>query len=93
VEDEKLEVIAHAFVEACAKKDVRFLGTVRWFGTGGKSFGFISPEDGSHDVFVHFTAIIDQSYPRTLHEGQLVEFEIVDGPKGKSAARVKVIEG
>ena len=52
-----------------------------------KGFGFITPEDGSKDVFVHFSAILNDGF-KTLAEGQKVEFEIVDGAKGPSAANV-----
>lgn len=61
-------------------------GTVKWF-NAGKGFGFISPEDGSKDVFVHFSAIEGNDF-RTLDEGQKVEFTVQDGPKGSSAANV-----
>jgi CspA family cold shock protein len=61
-------------------------GTVKWF-SNEKGFGFISRTDGD-DVFVHHTAIQMEGY-RTLTEGQKVEFEIVEGPKGKQAANVR----
>ena len=61
-------------------------GTVKWF-SNEKGFGFISRE-GGEDVFVHFSAIAGEGY-RTLSEGQAVEFDIVEGPKGKQAANVK----
>lgn len=60
-------------------------GTVKWF-SNEKGYGFISRE-GGEDVFVHFSAIEGEGY-KTLNEGQGVEFEIVDGPKGKQAANV-----
>jgi CspA family cold shock protein len=60
-------------------------GTVKWF-SNEKGYGFISRE-GGEDVFVHFSAIEGEGY-KTLNEGQAVEFEIVDGPKGKQAANV-----
>jgi CspA family cold shock protein len=63
----------------------KVLGTVKWF-NGSKGFGFIEREDGD-DVFVHFTAIQADGY-RTLEEGQRVEFEIEQGPKGLQAANV-----
>ena len=63
----------------------KVLGTVKWF-NGSKGFGFIEREDGD-DVFVHFTAIVADGY-RTLEEGQRVEFEIEQGPKGLQAANV-----
>ncbi|HCT6469937.1 TPA: transcription antiterminator/RNA stability regulator CspE [Morganella morganii] len=61
-------------------------GNVKWFDEA-KGFGFITPEDGSKDVFVHFSAILNDGF-KTLAEGQKVEFEIVDGAKGPSAANV-----
>jgi CspA family cold shock protein len=61
-------------------------GTVKWF-SNEKGFGFISRADGE-DVFVHHTAITMEGY-RTLTEGQAVQFDIVDGPKGQQAANVR----
>ena len=63
-------------------------GTVKWF-SNEKGFGFISRE-GADDVFVHFSAIEGQGY-RSLNEGQAVEFDVVDGPKGKQAANVRAV--
>ncbi len=64
-------------------------GTVKWF-NGEKGFGFIAPEDGSKDVFVHYSSIQVDGY-RTLKEDQKVEFTIVQGEKGPQAQDVKVI--
>ncbi|EJL89062.1 cold-shock protein [Pantoea sp. BIGb0393] len=64
----------------------KILGTVKWFNSE-KGFGFISPENGSKDVFVHFSAIQGTDY-RSLDEGQRVEFSVEDGPKGPSATNV-----
>jgi CspA family cold shock protein len=61
-------------------------GTVKWF-NDQKGYGFIAQEDGP-DVFVHFSAISGEGF-RTLAEGQTVEFEVVDGPKGPQAANVR----
>ena len=61
-------------------------GTVKWF-NGTKGFGFISREEGE-DVFVHYNAIEGSGY-RTLEEGDKVEFEIIEGPKGLQADKVK----
>ena len=61
-------------------------GTVKWF-NDSKGFGFIQREDGP-DVFVHFSAITGGGF-RTLQEGQSVEFEVTEGPKGPQAANVK----
>jgi CspA family cold shock protein len=60
-------------------------GTVKWF-SNEKGYGFIARPDGE-DVFVHFSAIQGSGF-RTLEEGQQVEFEIVDGPKGPQAGNV-----
>ncbi|MBI1424205.1 MAG: cold-shock protein [Gammaproteobacteria bacterium] len=64
-------------------------GTVKWFNES-KGFGFITPSDGSKDVFVHFSAIQADGF-RTLQEGQKVEFETENGPKGPQAAKVKLV--
>ncbi|MHB8511374.1 MAG: cold-shock protein [Actinomycetota bacterium] len=63
-------------------------GTVKWF-SNEKGYGFLSRADGD-DVFVHHSAIQAEGY-RSLSEGQKVEFEIVDGPKGKQAANVRAL--
>lgn len=60
-------------------------GTVKWF-NAEKGFGFIEREDGD-DVFVHFSAIQSDGF-KTLEEGQTVEFEVEEGPKGLQAANV-----
>jgi cold shock protein len=61
-------------------------GTVKWF-NGEKGFGFIAPEDGSADVFVHFSAITTSGY-RSLEENQKVSFDITQGQKGPQAENV-----
>ena len=60
-------------------------GKVKWF-NNSKGYGFIQQEDGT-DIFVHFSAIAGEGY-KTLEEGQPVEFEITQGPKGLQAANV-----
>ncbi len=62
------------------------LGKVKWF-NDAKGYGFIEPEDGGKDVFVHFSAIEMDGF-RTLGEGQEVEFEVQTGEKGSFAANV-----
>jgi CspA family cold shock protein len=64
-------------------------GTVKWF-SNDKGYGFIARPDGE-DLFVHFSAIEGDGY-RSLQEGQEVEFEVVDGPKGKQAANVRPVQ-
>ena len=61
-------------------------GTVKWF-NNAKGYGFIIPTDGGEDVFVHFSTIESEGY-KTLAEGQPVEFEHTQGPKGRQATRV-----
>ncbi|HSZ43561.1 MAG TPA: cold-shock protein [Trebonia sp.] len=64
-------------------------GTVKWFNPD-KGFGFIAPDDGSADVFVHFSAIQSNGY-RTLEENQKVEYNVTQGPKGPQAAEVRAV--
>ncbi|WP_445236995.1 cold shock protein CspG [Escherichia coli] len=64
----------------------KMTGLVKWFNSD-KGFGFISPADGSKDVFVHFSAIQSNNF-RTLEEGQQLEFSIENGAKGPAAANV-----
>ena len=63
-------------------------GTVKWF-NGAKGYGFIARENGE-DVFVHFKAIVGDGY-KTLNQGDKVQFEIEQGPKGLQAAKVQKI--
>jgi cold shock protein len=62
-------------------------GTVKWF-NDSKGFGFITPDDGSEDLFAHFSAIGMSGF-KTLKEGQKVTFEVTKGPKGKQASNNK----
>ncbi|NWB38974.1 MULTISPECIES: cold-shock protein [unclassified Pseudomonas] len=66
----------------------RVTGTVKWFNTE-KGFGFIKQE-GGEDLFVHFSAIQSDGF-KTLEEGQAVEFEVVQGPKGLQAEKVRLV--
>jgi len=65
---------------------MRMTGTVKWF-NDSKGYGFITPEDGSKDCFVHHSAIQADGF-RTLTEGERVEFDRVEGAKGPQAANV-----
>ena len=62
-------------------------GTVKWF-SNSKGYGFISPNEGGADVFAHFTAIEMEGY-KTLKQGQEVNFEVKDGPKGPQAQNIQ----
>ena len=64
-------------------------GTVKWF-NDAKGFGFITPDEGGEDVFSHFSAISTSGF-RSLKEGQKVQFDIVQGPKGKQASNITPI--
>jgi len=66
----------------------RMLGKVKWF-NNSKGYGFIGRDDAKEDVFVHYSAIEAEGY-RILSEGDVVEFEIVEGPKGPQASNVRV---
>jgi len=65
---------------------MRTTGRVKWFNET-KGFGFITPDDGTRDCFVHFSAISGSGF-RTLAEGEEVEFDVVEGQKGPSAENV-----
>jgi len=64
-------------------------GIVKWF-NDAKGFGFITPDDGGEDLFAHFSAIQSGGF-RSLKEGQKVEFEVVQGPKGRQASNIHAL--
>jgi cold shock protein len=72
------------FREVCKRMAT---GTVKWF-NDAKGYGFITPDDGSEDLFAHFSAIQMQGF-KTLKEGQKVSFEVTQGPKGKQASNIQ----
>lgn len=65
-------------------------GTVKWF-NADKGFGFITPEDGSKDLFVHFSEIVTDGGYASLDEGQQVEYEVGEGQKGPCANKVQAL--
>lgn len=64
-------------------------GTVKWFNES-KGFGFITPADGSKDLFAHFSAIQEQGF-KTLKEGQRVSFDVTTGAKGQQASNIRSV--
>lgn len=64
-------------------------GTIKWF-SAEKGYGFITRDDGAGDVFVHYSAIEGDGF-RTLAEGQRVNFDVTDGPKGPQAQNVQPV--
>jgi cold shock protein len=69
------------------EREVMATGTVKWF-NDAKGYGFITPDDGSEDLFAHFSAIQMNGF-KTLKEGQKVSFDVTQGPKGKQASNIQ----
>src|SRR3954452_1464889 len=74
-------------IETARRGESMATGTVKWF-NDAKGYGFITPDDGSEDLFAHFSAI-NMSGFKTLKEGQKVSFDVVQGPKGKQASNIQ----
>ena len=80
---------AGAQARFCSKRKCMATGTVKWF-NDAKGYGFITPDDGSEDLFAHFSAIQMGGF-KTLKEGQKVSFEVTQGPKGKQASNIQAL--
>ncbi|OIQ81267.1 cold shock-like protein CspA [mine drainage metagenome] len=65
-------------------------GTVKWF-NDAKGFGFVTPDDGGADLFVHFSAIQSQGF-KSLQENQRISFDVTTGPKGQQASNIRAAE-
>ena len=65
-------------------------GTVKWF-NNAKGYGFVTPDQGDQDIFIHFSAITMDGY-KTLKEGQKVQFELEEGPKGLHASNLQSVD-
>jgi len=66
------------------------IGTVKWF-NDAKGYGFITPDDGSEDLFAHFSAIVGDGH-KSLQENQKVSFDVTTGPKGDQASNIKPLD-
>lgn len=77
------------FSETSNKDSQMATGTVKWF-NDEKGFGFITPDDGKDDLFVHFSAIYRSGF-KSLKEGQKISFEIAQGPIGKQASNIQAV--
>jgi cold shock protein len=71
------------------RKQIMATGTVKWF-NDAKGFGFIAPDEGGTDIFIHFSAIAMEGY-KTLKQGAQVSFDLTEGPKGLHAQNIVVI--
>ncbi|SHE85015.1 cold shock protein (beta-ribbon, CspA family) [Pedobacter caeni] len=84
-----INILFIIFTSKYIYNNMRTTGKVKWFNSA-KGFGFITPEDGGKDIFVHFSAIAGDSF-RELNEGDSVEFELNEGKKGPEASNVTVL--
>ena len=64
-------------------------GTIKWF-SDQKGYGFVTPDGGKKDIFVHFSAIQGEGF-KSLREGDVVEFDITTGPKGEQASNIRKV--
>jgi len=78
-----------AFSNQHTREAAMATGTVKWF-NDAKGYGFITPDDGSEDLFAHFSAIQMAGF-KTLKEGMKVSFDVVQGPKGKQASNINKV--
>ena len=81
--------LLYPFVKCSEEVFFMATGTVKWF-NDAKGYGFITPDEGGKDLFVHFSAIQSTGY-RTLDEGAKVEYEAQEGDKGPQAANVRIV--
>jgi cold shock protein len=82
--------VASGFVAAFRNRNEQMAtGTVKWF-NDSKGYGFITPDDGSKDLFAHHSSIQMDGY-KSLKEAQKVSFDVVNGPKGPAAANIKAV--
>jgi CspA family cold shock protein len=79
--------MAGTFEQCFRDGRVMATGTVKWF-NDAKGYGFITPDDGGEDLFAHFSSIQMNGF-KSLKEGQKVQFEVVQGPKGKQASNIQ----
>ena len=84
----EVRIVRHSELDQLMEQMMRTKGSVKWF-NDQKGYGFVTQEDGT-DIFVHFSAIQGEGF-KTLHEGQEVEFDVTDGPKGPQASNVRPV--
>lgn len=89
----KGHALRHFVSQNCQEEGKAFsmpTGVVKWFNEA-KGFGFVTPSEGGNDIFAHFSDISGQGF-RTLHEGQRIEYDLKDGPKGPQAANIRSLD-